>query len=196
MEILNKFFSLFEDAGSGYVWYRLFILALGVGFVVSSVVLALKRKYLGGVVRALYAADATSPEKAKKFAELGLAESRIVMHSLESGTLSRMLGCVEKDKHDEAMRAVLSERSEESSSSEKEKKNSKKAKIITRYKPKARMDSFYLPEEKSKQMLSLFSEKGSGVLSVLITILFAAVVVVALWYFMPYILSMIENSIG
>lgn len=189
MDILTAFFALFEGNGSEYLWYRLFIVMLGAGLVVSSVVLAVKRKVLGDFVRKLYAAGATSPEKAKKYAEIGVKHGRFLKRSLERGTLSRMLGCIEKDAHDEAVRASLE-------SAEADGKSGKGSKIPLAYKPNVARDSFYLPQDRAESLLSVFSEKGSGVLSVILTVVFACGVVCLLWYAMPYILSMLDNAFG
>ncbi len=166
--------------GSSIVTYRMMILAIMLGIIIAATVAFYKRKVPGKLVIFLSEAGANSPEKAKTLSELGLSDKKGIIYSLRRGTLGRMLYSVEKDAYNERMKAEL--------------ESGKKVKIVT-YQPKPQADRYYIPADREKEMVKLFSEKGSGVFSYILTILLCIVMAAMLFALVPWILNIIDGAL-
>ena len=196
MNIFDRFFALFVTSGeyehfslsSDGVTYKLIVAAIGLGLIIASVVMFVKKRVLGEFVRNLYKSGAVGADNAKKYAETGTKKSKFIEKSLKNGSLSRMLGCTERDKHDESVKKAAE--------NAENKENAKKAgKIAVGYVPSPEKDSFYLPEDRCEDLLSLFSEKGSGVPSLILTVVFCVCAVAVLWAVMPMIFNFIDSAL-
>ena len=174
--------TFYEDFnfGTSVEPYKLVIFALTVGLAVASCVMTYKRRVPGRFVRALAAAGAVGSENAKMLSEIGFSADRAVLRSLKSGTLSRMLGCAERDKHDKELRASL----------ESAKKGEKT--LFTEYRPRPEKDSFYLPEDTAAALEKLFSDKNSGIGSLALTLLLCIVMAALLYVLVPRMLAMLR----
>ncbi len=73
------------------VMIRNLILALGIAAIATAIVTAYTRGHLGGFVRALLKADATSPKNAKTLLELGYFRSTAIRRELARGSVLRMV---------------------------------------------------------------------------------------------------------
>ena len=167
------------------------IVALAIGCIVASAVMMYKKRVLGGLVRALAAAEAKDAESAKSLSELGLSGSAAIKWSLRRGSLGKMLDSVEGDKHNEKMRALLSDDEDE----DDEKKKGKAAKVEIRpFVTDPEKDRYYISEEKKDRLTSLFRQKGSGVLSFVLTIIVVIVIAAVLVKLVPYFLSLLDRS--
>lgn len=196
MNIFDRFFALFGTSGeyehfslsSDGVTYKLIVAAIGLGLIIASVIMFVKKRFLGEFVRNLYKSGAVGADNAKKYAEPGTKKSKFIEKSLKNGSLSRMLGCTERDKHDESVKTAAE--------GAKGKEDLKKAeKLAANYIPSPEKDSFYLPEDRCEDLLSLFSEKGSGVPSLILTVVFCVCAVAAIWAVMPMILNFIDSAL-
>lgn len=157
--------------------YKIIILALTVGLIVASSSMTYKRCVHGKLVRALSASGAVGKNNAKTLGEIGFIPSPVVARSLKTGTLARMIGCVERDAHEEKLRAAMS-------SGEKHIK-------LTEYRPRPDTDRFYLREESYISLENLFSDKNSGKLSLVITIALCIVMAALLYWLVPLMMNMI-----
>ncbi|MBR4295820.1 MAG: hypothetical protein IKT56_03160 [Clostridia bacterium] len=176
------------------VTYRILILAIGIGFIISSCVMFYKRHVLGELIRALLREGADAPESAKTLSELGLetvspTKMRLITASLRSGTLRRMVCCVERDEHDEKMRALIDEVDKKGS-----KGKAKKVKM-TEYVPQPTKDRYYLQKDKAEKLEKLFSVKGSGAKELILSIVFCVVAVALLLTIVPHFLEMWKGAL-
>lgn len=176
---------LYEGSGAQYenfsfgnplATYRMIIIAIALGLIIATVAIFTKRKVSGSLIRELYKTKAFSAEDAKTLGELGLADKISLKNSLRFGSLKRMVGCVEKDEHDRKMLDAIEENVGESATKEqkdggKASKSAKKA-VITDYIPHPERDRYYLPRDRAESLERLFSEKGSGALSLVLTLVF------------------------
>ena len=169
--------------GNSVVTYRMMILAIMLGIIIAATVAFYKRKVPGKMVIALSEAGANSPEKAKTLLELGLSDKKGIINSLSRGTLGRMLYSVEKNGYNEKMKAELAGG-----------KSGKKVKIIA-FKPNPTSDRYYIPEDREKAMVKLFSEKGSGIFSYLLTIVLCIVMAAMLFALVPWFLNIIDGAL-
>lgn len=166
--------------GSSIVTYRMMILAIMVGIIIAATVAFYKRKVPGKMVIALSEAGANCPEKAKTLSELGLSGKKGIIYSLKHGTLGRMLYSVRKDAYNEKMKAEL--------------ESGKKVKIVA-YVPEPASDRYYIPSDREKEMVKLFSEKGSGVFSYALTIVLCIVMAAMLFALVPWLLGIIDATL-
>ena len=166
--------------GNSIVTYRMMILAIMLGIIIAATVAFYKRKVPGKMVIALSEAGANCPEKAKTLAELGLSGKKGIIYSLARGTLGRMLYSVEKDAYNEKMRAEL--------------ESGKKVKIVS-FRPNPTSDRYYIPEDREKAMVKLFSEKGSGIFSYILTIAICILMAAMLFTLVPWFLEIIDGAL-
>ncbi|MBQ8208036.1 MAG: hypothetical protein IJZ89_04800 [Clostridia bacterium] len=171
--------------GNQVVTYRMIILAVVFGLILASAVMIYKRKVLGKMVRELAKQGATDPERAKTLSSLGLSGSKMIVYSLKNGTLKRMLGCVERDGHNEKMRELI-----ENSTNEK----TKKKPVISDYIPHPETDRYYIHEDRVKDMVDLFSEKGSGIGGFTITVIFCIIAAAILFTLVPWFITLIDKT--
>ena len=175
--------------GNQIVTYRMIILAIGLGLVISSAVMIYKRRVEGRVVRELFRRGATCAENAKTLKELGLFGDWRIENSLRRGTLGRMLRSVEKDEYEESLREKIL-----ASEGSKKGKNGKRVLIEDR-KPRPLSDRYYIPEDRAEEMVRLFSERGSGIWSFLLTVVLTAVAVALLFVLVPWFVGLIDSSL-
>ena len=165
--------------GNSVVTYRMMILAIMLGVIIAATVVFYKRKVPGKLVIALSAEGANSPETAKTLSELGLSGKKGIIYSLKRGTLGRMLYSVQKDSYNEKMKAEL--------------ECGKKVKIAN-YQPNPASDRYYIPADREKEMVKLFSERGSGIFSYILTIALCIVMAAMLFALVPWFLTLIDGA--
>lgn len=170
--------------GNQVVTYRMIILAVALGLIIASAVMMYKRRVLGKMVRELARQGGKGAENAKTLAELGLTGSKNIARSLKRGTLGRMLGCVEKDEHNEKMKEQLERAGAE-----------KKRLVVEDYKSCPEKDRYYIPADRAEDMIVLFSEKGSGVGGFIITVIFCIIAAALLFSLVPYFIELIDNTL-
>ncbi|MEE0970506.1 MAG: hypothetical protein U0M06_14145 [Clostridia bacterium] len=179
--------------GNPIVTYRIVIIAIAAGLVIASAVMIYKRKVLGRFVRALNDAGASSKESAKRMDELDFKHSLFISFSLKRGTLARMVSSVQKDCYNEK----FLENTENEEKDGKDNGKKKRKKVVSEFVPDPESDSYYLPEDDKKRsaMLTLFSDKGSGIFSFLLT-LFACVAASALlFYAVPWFIGLLDSTL-
>lgn len=172
-------------SGNAGTTVRNIVLALALGIIVASLMTVYTRNGLGGFVRRLNAAEANSPDKAKTLMELGYFRSPMIRHELSHGSSLRMVvKCLEKEKFEQAQ-------VDTAQSGEKGRNARKEATF--------RIDfltaHFYIPEDLRYRADIRFDQKGSGWISVLITVILTAVAAAAVCFFLPDLLQMADNLI-
>ncbi len=190
--------------GNSVFTYRMIIIAIFLGLIIASAVMIYKRKVLGRFIRALSEKKAFSPSEAKSLSELKLEKNRMILHSLKRGTLKRMVPSFERDEHSRLMRELMREKGENKEASPTEKKKDVKAEekkkkkpIISDYIPHPDKDRYYLPEDEKKRMamVSLFDEKGSGTIGLILTIIGCVICGAVLFWAVPWLLSLLDSAL-
>ncbi len=204
---LKNFFTelLYGDSGTQYenfsfgnqiVTYRMIIIAIAIGLIIASAAMVYKRKCLGRLVRKLSEAGAVDRENAKMLSEIGLSDSKSIKNSLIRGTLGRMVNCAERDEHEEKMRAIIEGVSATGAQKDGEKpENKSKNPEIFEFVPHPAADRYYLPAEKEKELLALFSEKGSGVGGIILTVVFCIVGAALLFALIPWLIGLLDSAL-
>ena len=196
---------LYEGSGTQYenfsfgnplATYRMIIIAIALGLIIATVAVFVGCKVSGELVRRLYAEKAFSPDKAKTLAELGLGSRRALRHSLRHGSLKRMIGCTERDKHNdmmlEAIEGKVGESTTDGANGKKIAKKQDKKPIIADYIPHPEKDSYYLPEDKAESLQKLFSEKGNGIPSLILTVVLCILGSALLFELVPSMLKFLD----
>lgn len=152
------------------------ILALYFGLVIAAVAVYYNRCILGKAVRALDAAGCSSPERAMTLAELGLDKNIFIKMSLRrrNGTLARTVRHVVFTDGD----------------TEVDGQNAERRKIDFG------SDGFYLEPEKRDSAIQRFSEKGSGILSIVLVAVIGLVAVVLIFKCAPVVFNLLDAAIG
>ena len=166
--------------GNQVVTYRMIIIALCLGIIIASAVMLYKRRVLGRMIRALLSREAFGAESAKSLSELSLCGEAAIIASLRHGTLGRMLPSVLKDAHDEKMRVLI--------------EGGEKRRIKS-FSPVPREDRYYLPVDEGmrEKLVKLFSEKGSGVLSFVLTVVLTVAAAGVLFSVVPWLLGFLDG---
>lgn len=146
--------------------------AIILGIIIAAIITVMGRRTIGAFVKTLIEKEALSPEKGVTLFETGLFRSTILRHELCRGAfLRKVVLCCEEQ-------AFLDE----------------KGKNVT-YKIDFTKDHFYIPEDLKYRAEIRFNPKGSGWLSVVLTVILVPVFVGLLCRFMPSILQLVDSLI-
>lgn len=172
------------------------ILALALGVILAAVGIFYTRRYPGGLVRALLKAGAHTPEKAMTLAELGYFYSIGVRLNLKrGGVLTKTVvragdpePPVPLELREEPPEAALKEQSE---AAPKEAVAADGAEQV----PKPFdfvVDRFYIPEVLRYRAEVRYTQKGSGVLPLVLTVILTMIGSGLLCRYLPNILSLVD----
>ena len=98
-----------------------------------------------------------------------------------------MIRNTERDKYEEKVRSILEENAE--------KKDKNKVRIIGDFVPSPTDDRYYLPAEKEKEMLVLFSEKSSGIVGFILTVVFCILAAALLFVLVPWMIKLLDSAL-
>lgn len=156
-----------------------FILFVMFGCVIAAVCVTYQRRYLGSLVRGLYAREAFDESTACTLADLGLEKKRLLRFEL----------CRPQTVLRKSMRYVGEGEPIDTD-----------AKGRIRYRTREVLDfenaRFYLPEGLRERAIIRFSEKGNGWKSILLALLFALVGSLFLIRFLPTLFSWADSLIS
>ncbi len=160
--------------------FKLLVIGLYLGIVLASFVMFYNRRVLGGFVRKLDAENATAPDSAKTLSELGYEKNIFIKLSLRIGySLRRVINFVPGDgENGKRVGGILANTT------------------LTHEKVMLDSDKFFLPEEKRETTLRRFRTKGSGPLSILLTVLLGIVAVVVIFKLAPFVVGFIESFVA
>lgn len=188
--------------GSSLVSLRIIIVAVMIGVFVAAAISFYNRRVLGRFVRALAKRECFDKDSAKTVSELGFDTDKRVLHSLKNGMLSRMIRCIGRD---ELAEKLLSDtgNAKEAKADEKnmctlEKivyKKEKNAELCGEYENDFSFDRFYLPREKSNSLEKLFEKEESGVVSLILTAVLCVFIAAVLIIAIPWFLSLIDSML-
>ena len=177
---MNFFENLFEPKFGNYenltnfdpVVWKWAIWGLYIGIVAAAIATAFIKGVLGKFPRALIDAGATSPENAKKLAEVNCNNFLFRFFMRHGYVLRNVVYCRGAGEDDN----------------------------LTRIWAKIKIDfnsaAFYVPEEKRDAALSRFSTKGSGWMTVLIVAVVGLAAVAGVFKALPPILSYFNSVFG
>ena len=179
-----------------FVSAKYIIMGLFFGMILAAFSAFYNRRVLGSFIRALLAADATSPEKAKTLAELGFERNTFVRTSLRNGcTLKNSTSCVEFDEFLKKMAEKDEGGAEDTAEAAGDANEGAKAPIARRIDRRVLSDRdfipdlatahFYIPEEKKYSTEIKFEKKGTNVFTLILAIVVAVVFVGAAVLFSP-----------
>lgn len=214
---LGAYDNLHFNEGS-FVSVKYIIIGLFFGIIIAAFSAFYNRRVLGKFIRALLAADATSPDKAKTLAELGFDKNGFVRTSLRNGcTLKNSTSCVEFDEFLRKMAEEDAQNAENASDcagadstgadgttdgAAESTENSPARKIDRRvlrdrdFIPDLASARFYISEDKKYSTEIKFEEKGTNLLTLILAIVFAVIFVGVAVLFFPDVLRFIDNFLN
>ncbi len=146
--------------------------ALILGIIIAAVATVFSRRLVGSFVHTLIKKEAFSPENGVTLFEAGAFRSTVVRRELCRGVfLKKVVFCREE-------KAFLDENGKDAT-----------------YEIDFTKDHFYIPEDLKYRAENRFSQKGSGWLSVVLTVVLVPLVVGLLCRFMPNILQFADSII-
>lgn len=163
------------------------IITMMIGVVLAALWSIYDKRYFGGFIRKLISEGCTSPGNAKTLYELGYDNKLGVRRAIKGNyTFYRWIRCVEEEEHEQAMKKAredfeLAHKDEESPPKFKE--------AVFR----ADLDTahYYIPEELCTQAEIKFSAKGANSLGMFIVLIITAIILGAVIFALPKILSLI-----
>lgn len=166
------------------------VLGLFIGIVIAAAFASFDKNTLGAFVRKLVYEECLWPEKAKTLAELGFGRNGAVRSSLRSssGVLSRVVHCVEKEKHEADMAAAREAYAAKVGSAEGFAGEPFKLDLNTAH--------FYIPDEEHYAAEVRFEQKGSGWRAFLLVLVVAIVGAALVCWLLPDMLQLLDNMIG
>ena len=146
--------------------------ALILGIMIAAIATFYCRRIVGSFVRTLIEKEALSPEAGVTLFDAGTFRSTVVRRELGRGAfLRKVVFCREEQ-------AYLAEKGQDAT-----------------YKIDFTRDHFYIPEDLKYRAENRFDHKGSGWLSVVLTVVLVPVVVGLICRFMPNILQLVDSLI-
>ena len=146
--------------------------ALILGIIIAAVATVFSRRLVGDFVRTLIEKEALSPERGVTLLETGAFRSTVVRRELCRGVfLKKVVFCREEQ-------AFLDEKGKDAT-----------------YEIDFTKDHFYIPEDLKYRAENRFNQKGTGWLSVVLTVILVPLVVGLICRFMPNILQFADSII-
>ena len=168
---------------------RLIILGLFVGMALATFVAVFNKRVLGDVVRRILSKNALSPDTALTLEELGYGSNLLVRFAVKKSTsLRRVVKCREEVAYNSEMEIKEKEYAERKKDGEKRPKFKEVPSKV-----KSLSDSFYIPEDMKYMADIKFEKKGTTWLGAVIIVIALAAVFLAVMYFLPYILSLVND---
>ena len=142
------------------------------GIIIAAIATVYCRRIVGTFVRTLIEKEALSPEAGVTLFDVGAFRSTVVRREVCRGTLLRKVVFCREEQ------AFLNEKGKDAT-----------------YKIDFTRDHFYIPEDLKYRAETRFNPKGSGWLSVVLTVVLVPVVVGLICRFLPSILQLVDSLI-
>ncbi len=170
------------------------ILFFFIGTIIACIVMTYNKQSVGKIVRAISKKGANSRENAKTLDELGLQSSYTTRNAVQRNiTLRRFVKCVEEEDYI----AKLTENAQNSDAdTEKATEKKKSSEDLPKYYIDAKNDHFYIPEELMIRAEIRYEKKGSGKITTAISIVLLIGGLIAVLFFLPQILEMVNVIFG
>ncbi len=169
----------FDTADAGLL--QIIIWGFCIGALLAALLSLYQQNVPGKLVRTLLRADAHTEETAKTLDELGLAGRRLIIRELRRGA------ALQKFVH-----SASEGEGQGSTSPEAESTATRGENAPTPYPSAADCVRYYIPQELKYRAETRYEKKGSGLISLLLTILLLPVMAVLLMKLIPVVLSMID----
>ena len=177
--------------------FRLIIFGLYFGIIAAALFMFYTKRVLGAFVRALDKNGALSKENAKTLSELGFEKNIFVKLALITGyTLRRVVYFVPAPADETEENAKKKAKKLKKGAPDASAGGNLAELGVYGYRADLSRDAFYIPEEKRDVTVGRFEARGNGLLSVLAVAVIGIVVVVLIFKFAPYIVSMIDSLAG
>lgn len=185
---------------SGAATLRNAVLAMALGVIFAAFGIFYTRRYPGGLVRALLRSEATSPEKALTLAELGYFYSIGIRLDLKrGGVLTRTVVRVGDAEPPVPLELREEEPTEQEITTEPEPQPAEEPTAVVDTSVRKQFDfaadRFYIPEALRYRAELRYTQKGSGILPLVLTILLTVVASGLLCRYLPGILSLVDRLI-
>ena len=185
----------FAISGRSGVTLRNIILAVALGIILATLMTLYTRRGLGGFVRSLIAAEATSPERAKTLMELGYFRSVMIRRELAKGSALRMVVRSPEQEAFELGTGSDTEAGETQADGAGQGSVAKRARPLI-FRHDFLTSRFYIPEDLRARAEIRFDAKGSGWLPTVITIAVTVIAAAAMCWFLPDLIQMADNLIS
>lgn len=158
--------------------FKILVLGIYFGLIVAALATYYNKQILGGFIRTLDARGCLSPQSALGLGELGYLNNPFIKLSLRFGyTLRRVVSVVCGSGEDGEMIGVsLIEAS------------------LKKRRSDLKNDKLYIPESKRDVTVQRFYAKGSGVLSLILTIAIGLAAVIVIFKLAPFVVRILENT--
>ncbi len=157
--------------------FKLTVIGIYIGIIIASLCMYYNRHVLGALVRRLDAEGCDSPETAKTLDALGFGKNIFIKISLAiGGTLRRVVAFAPIDPT--RIGGIIAYAS------------------LNKERYRIKDDPIYLPAEKHDSALNRFRTKGSGWLSVLLTVVLGLVAVILIMKLAPYVVGLIDGMLA
>lgn len=162
-----------------FISVKLLVWALFAGFVVASLLAIYQKRLIGGLVKTILAAGATSPETAQTVSDLGYATDWFVKNALRTDvTLSRFVSRVDKAPAE--------------GEEVPEPKKTRSGRDVIDFET-AR---FYIPEELKYKAEVRYARKGTDFVAFGICVVIFIAAAFAAIFLIPDLIQLIDNFIG
>lgn len=179
----------FSGQNGGLINLSWAIVALCLGMVIAAILAVYEKRGLGEFVRKILSEECYTPEAAKTLAELGYLKNAAVRGALRSGSLSKVVKCVQKEAYD----AEIAKKREEYEQNAQP--GAPKFKSFA-YRINYETDTFYIPKNESYAADVRYEKRGSGLVSVLIVAGIAVLLAAFIIFMLPEVLQLLDNFIG
>ncbi len=170
----------------------LIVLGLCVGISIAAFAAAFNKRVLGGVVRKILAAEATSPESAKTLEELGLENKFIARYAVTKSTsVRRVVKCCEEQEFVSEQNAA---RTEYEARRESDRKMPKFVEHEYEINPYA--DRFYIPEDIKYMADVKFEKRGTTWVGAIACTFVCIILFFVLVISIPNILHLVDDFVG
>lgn len=188
----DTYYMNLELGASDYKHIMITVIAVCIGIIIALIATVFNKRVLGGLVRALIAAEALSPDCAKTLEELGASQSLLLRRAVQKNVnLRRVLRSV----GEEAFLADQEQkRQEHEAKRETDRHVGRFRELPYRHKPDS--DRYYVPEELKEMATAKFNAKGASAVSLTLLIFLVCVIFVLIANFLPAILQLADNVVG
>lgn len=156
--------------------FKLIVIGLYIGLVIASLCTYYNRHVLGALVRRLDSEGCDSPENAKTLEALGFGKNILIKLSLlRGGAIRRIVAFAPEDNT--RVGGIIAYA------------------MLNKERYKIKEDPIYLPTEKRDSAVTRFRTKGSGWLSIVLTVVIGLLAVIAIMKLAPYAVSIIDNML-
>ncbi len=169
------------------------IIGLFCGIIVAVLFSVFNRRVYGAFVRALSTDGANAKERAKTLGELGFLKNATVRHGIRTRhAFHGFVRCVEEDEFNEGLELRRGEYYRRAAEEGREVVPF----VAAKYEFDLERDHFYLRPEVEDIAERRFSRRGTGWLSITVTVIASILLLYAVIMLLPELLQLLDNFVG